>query len=150
MTTTIKVEGLDTLRPELDALAQEHYREIALYQDRIALAPNWHTYAGLERRGELVSLGVRVEGVLVGYALWVLRTHLHYEGCLTALNDVIYLHPNHRRGRTGLRLIDESEYILKVLGVDHILWHLKPSHDWSNILKRKGYALEEMIYGKVT
>jgi GNAT superfamily N-acetyltransferase len=150
MSYTYSPERLDEARPELDALIVDHYREVAHYQDKIALAPMWKTYEALERSGELILMCCRKEGVLIGYACWFLKNHLHYADCLCAYNDVIYLAPEQRRGRVGLRLIDESEYLLKCLGVDRILWHVKPSHDWSPVLKRKGYQLEELILGKYT
>lgn len=148
MAYTIGPERLHEVRPALDGLILDHYREVAHYQDRVPLAPRWSEYERLDRNQDLLIMAVRCDGELVGYAFWVLREHLHYAGHLVAYNDVIYLRPEHRRGRTGLRLIDESEYLLKCLGVDRILWHLKPSHDWSPILKRRGYQTEELILGK--
>ena len=150
MAYTYNIERIDEARPELDALLIEHYREIALYQDKVPLAPNWASYYAMERAAQLVLVSARKEGVLVGYAAWLLKDHLHYQGHLVAMNDVIFLAKEHRRGRTGLRLIDESEYLLKVLGVDRIMWHIKPSNDWSPILKRKGYQVEEFVLGKYT
>jgi len=150
MAYTYDVESIHEVRREAEPLLADHYRELAHYQDRIPLAPMWEQYAQLEQRNDFFLMCARHDGTLVGYAGWFLRPHPHYAGCLMAANDIIYLAPAHRRGRVGLKLIDESEYLLKVLGVDRITWHVKPSHDWSPILKRKGYQLEELIYGKYT
>jgi hypothetical protein len=66
-----------------------------------------------------------------------------------AMNDVIYIKPSERKGRTGIRLIKESELRLTKLGVKKISWHLKPQYDFSAILTRMGYMREEIMMGKV-
>jgi hypothetical protein len=80
---------------------------------------------------------------------------LHYSTCLIASNDVIYLQPEFRkRTRLGTLLITESEKLLAAIGAlrgmtVRITWHIKPEKDWSAILKRKGYMVEETILGKL-
>ena len=150
MTYTYGHEYLSEARPEFDALIVDHYKEIGLQQDKIPLAPMWTDYEQLERKQSFLLMCVRKEGALVGYAAWFLKMHMHYGRTLVAMNDVIYLKPECRRGRVGIKLIEESEYLLKVLGVDKIFWHIKVSHDWSAILKRKGYAVEDIVLGKYT
>jgi GNAT superfamily N-acetyltransferase len=150
MAYTYDVESVHEVAAEAGPLLEAHYREVAHYQDKVALAPIWEQYKQLERKGDFILMCARKDGELVGYAGWFVRMHPHYAGCMIGANDVIYLKPEHRRGRVGLRLITESEYLLKVLGVDRVTWHVKPSLDWSPILKRLGYQLEEMVYGKYT
>jgi hypothetical protein len=59
------------------------------------------------------------------------------------------LHPDYRAGMLGLRLIKESEKILKEKKVDKILWHIKFNKDFRIILHRLGYVDEDVIVGKI-
>lgn len=149
MAVKFDFEVLTQLQSEVEPLLREHWSEVALYQDKVPLRVDWARYAALEKQNAYVFFTARRDGELVGYAGWFVNEHMHYLGHSVAMNDVIYLKPA-ARGRTGLGLIRHSEYVLKVLGVDRILWHLKPDHDWSKILTRMGYTQEELIYGKYT
>lgn len=148
---SIQQEPLEQiLGPQLDSLLRAHWEEIALHRDAIALEPDFERYRNLEESGSLVCLTARDGGHLIGYAAWILSQHLHYLNCRTAMNDVIYIAPAYRSTSTaGIRLIRECERRLGEVGVQRILWHVKPQNDWRQILQRLGYCLEEHIMGKL-
>jgi hypothetical protein len=39
--------------------------------------------------------------------------------------------------------------MLRERGVVKLVWHIKPEHDWSAILARRGYTPVETTYGKL-
>jgi hypothetical protein len=87
---------------------------------------------------------------LIGYSVWFLDAHIHYADALVASNDVIFVHKSYRKGSSvGTDLITYSERMLKQIGVNKALWHIKFDHDWSAILRRRGYANEDFIVGKI-
>lgn len=147
---TIDRENCARFMPDMGPLLERHWREVALYQKEVALAPDLDRYRYLEKIGKLVVLAARDEGRLVGYSVFLLNNHLHYKTCLVASNDVIFLEKEHRSSSSvGIRLVKESERVLVGLRVNRLTWHIKPGNDWSAILKRLGYELEESIMGKL-
>lgn len=134
------------LDPELIKL---HFDEVALHQELIALDPDYEVYESLEASGRLRSFTVRDDGVLVGYSIFILTWNLHYRSTRQADNDLIFLHPEHRKGFTGIDLIRYSEQQLLEYGVDKITWHVKSKNDFGPVLKWLGYGDEERIVAKM-
>jgi hypothetical protein len=137
--------------PRVLDLLREHYEEIALHQDAIPLDPDWGRYDALEAAGNLVAYIARDDaGEVVGYALFFVNYHIHYNRTLVAQNDVLFLRKDRRKGTTtGIRLIRFAVEQLTARGVDRIQWHIKTDHDFSPILERMGFVVEEKILGKM-
>lgn len=135
---------------EAQPLLDLHYQELCLHRDVIKLDPQWDQYALLEQLERFVVLTAREDdGRLVGYNAFFLNRHMHYGGFTVAQNDVLFLHPQARRGTTALRLIDWTEHSLRELGAQKLTYHVKFSLDWRAILHRRGYADEEVMCGKL-
>ena len=150
MRATIAQEAVDQCWPDMATLVEDHWREVALYRDAVPLDPDVERYRGLERAGRLVILTAREAGALVGYSVFLVHNHLHYRQCKVASNDLLFLRQDRRAGSgLGIRLIRESEKALAALGVDRITWHVKAGNDWSDILARMGYDMEEKIMGRL-
>lgn len=96
-------ERFNTIAHELPPLFQEHWREIALNQDTIPLAPDWDRYYRLDVEGALLVLTVRLDGKLVGYAFLLAGPHLHYVTTLWGHLDMYWLDPLVRSGWTGVK-----------------------------------------------
>jgi hypothetical protein len=147
---TYQVEKIKQIKDELHSLLRLHYEEIALDRDHIPLDPDWERYEALCDRGNLfVATARNEEQQLIGYSIFFVLNHLHYKSTLVASNDVLYLHPDYRKGTTGIKLIKISESELKRMGVTKICWHIKFHKDFRNILYRMGYKDEDAIVGKV-
>ena len=145
---TFQIESYKKTRES--GLIEMHYREIASDKHAIPLEPDWDAYDALEASGNLVCMTARDKSVLIGYAVFILRWHLHYRTTKFAANDVIFLHPAYRRGTTvGRDLIRKAEQELREYGVDKIQWHVKCYQDWSPILRRMGYINEEVLCTKL-
>lgn len=145
----IKVEPWSVLTPEDKKLCERHWEEIAHNKDKIKLDPDWERYEGMAKAGVLHLTTARREGVLVGYVVYFLVYHVHYRKSLTAIADVLYLVPEERLGRTGIRLLQQSEESLKGMGVQRIIQNVKIDKDWSPILTHLGYKPFERLYTKV-
>lgn len=144
-----KRELLFEVMDEVGALLDMHYQELTLHKDVIKLEPQWSQYAALEQMGAFVVFTIREEGELIGYNAFFLNRHIHYGSFLCAQNDVLYLHPEHRRGTTALRFLDFCETELKTMGAQKIGYHIKFSLDWRPILHRRGYSDEEVMVAKI-
>lgn len=130
---------------EMMAIYPEHYEEVAFYKD-IPLAPDEDSYMRIAPNTRLYT--VRHGAELVGYALFIVRQNPHYKTSLTAVQDVIYLKPAHRRGLTGVRLIRLAEERLRAEGVQVVYHHAKRSNQFGDLLGRLGYELVDQLYAK--
>ena len=110
----------------------------------IPLAPDYEQYL----KSKMVkSYSVRDgDGKLVGYSVYVLKSHPHYKNSLWAVQDIIYIDPA-RRGY-GMFLIKWCDEQLKLLGVQVVSHHVKVSNDWSKALIRMGYDFQDKILTK--
>jgi hypothetical protein len=79
--------------------SRTHWREITHYAD-IPLDPDIDTYNTMEVIGALRCFTAREQGRLVGYAVFFIRHNLHYRSSLQAMQDVLFVLPEHR-GRVG-------------------------------------------------
>lgn len=138
---------------EIDELLNLHYEELTLNKDKVKLAPMWERYADLERAGNFVVFTVRNEGSLVGYSAFFVNKHMHYGALTLAINDVLFLHPECRTGRTGLKLIRMCERYFESIkqpgGEVKIAWHAKFDTNLHKLLQLMNYKAEEIVFGKI-
>ena len=139
-------ETLSTCLEEAKPLLIEHWKEIAQYDD-IPLDPDYERYYTLENNGLLRVFTARSEeGSIIGYAVFFVNTNAHYKQSLQAMQDIIFIHPNHRG--TGGRFILWCDEQLKAEGVQVVFHHIKAAHNFGPMLERFGYELIDLIYGK--
>lgn len=105
-------EIIEDIRP----LLGEHYRELALFQDEIPLDPDFDKYRALNEAGAIVFYTARLNGALIGYAIYaVVARHLHYRHRF-AVNDICWIAPAHRNFGVGTGLFDFVEADLALEG----------------------------------
>lgn len=138
-----------------DELAIMHWEEA---EGEIAYEPDWDQARYLERSGAFRVFTARLAGTLVGYSVWVIAPALHHRNTLHAFNSAVYLDPEHRRGRNGVRLIQSCEAALAELGVKRIIYAAKPhvhlgsgrkTATLGRLLDLLGYRLFETMYAKI-
>jgi ribosomal protein S18 acetylase RimI-like enzyme len=139
-------ETVEQVRVEIAPLLAAHCAEIG--QRDLTHQPDWEAYRKTEAEGKLFILTARKDGELIGYNVMLLINHPHYAGDRVAQNDVIYVKPEHRRGRIGLGLVRYFEAAMRATGFDKIYYHAKPSNDFGSLLVRLGYEAVEIIHAK--
>ena len=151
MTTAVMTSKMVFSRETMDAykeakpLLEAHYKEISHYQD-IALKVDQNSYMALEKAGYLRIYVARVDGKMVGYAVFLIKRNIHYINSLQALQDVLYIDPGHR-GK-GLKFIAWCDDQLREESIQVVYHHVKLSHDFGKALERIGYERIETIYGR--
>lgn len=135
-------------------LLEKHKEEIAHFKD-IPLEVDVDNYLDSEKRGALRVYTARLDRgpadpmTLIGYALFIVGTNPHYKSSLQALQDVLYVDPDQRRGATGLALINFCEHELQREGVQVIYHHVKLAHPALGvILNHRGYEEIERVWVK--
>jgi GNAT superfamily N-acetyltransferase len=129
-------------------LIERHWEEIAINKDRIKLNPDWEVYEKLEELGVLTIFTARHFGKLVGYFVVIVQSNIHYKDHVFASNDIIYLHPDYRKGMTGVKLIKFAEKCLKKDGVSVMVMNTKVHSPFDIILERLGFTPIERLYSK--
>lgn len=147
---SFKRESFSAVYPEAKPLLALHHQEIAYYQD-IPLAVDEAGYQALDEAGKLrVYTARNVDGKLVGYAAYIVGPNAHYmTSGVQAKQDVLFVHPDYRGGRVGLRFVDCIEDALRIDGVQVVYNHSKVKHQaLARILEYRGHELVEVIHAK--
>lgn len=145
---TCHVESFEERLAELQVLLPLHYRELALNQDKVPLAPQYQVYIERERAGGLLFVTLRDAGELVGYFIGFIAPGLHYSTCLTCTMDIFYVRQEKRTGSAGVRMFRFVETELKRRGVQRWFMGSKVQADASALFKRIGAAPVETYYSK--
>lgn len=141
-------EKFSDVQEELQEHIHNHYEEVAGWKDKVKLNPDYDSYNTLSDAGILQVYTARCEGVLVGYNIMITHTNLHYSDHLYAVNDIIYVAPEHRVKGLGGELIKYSEEELSLEGVSVIIMNTKVKAPFDNLLENMDYKLVERSYGK--
>ena len=110
-----------TATQELQALAEREYEEVG-QKDLDRLNVDWTRYGELDAAGKLATFIAKRNGVIVGYAAFIVQTHIHYQDALVAANSAVYAVPEVRAGRVVLKLLRFAELGLKAQGVQKIYY----------------------------
>lgn len=143
-----KEEKYIDIKEEMQPLLQQHWKEIALYRDKIPLDINHQGYLDANESGILRIYTARKDGELVGYFVLQLFQHMHYWSTSFAMCDVIYVKPEHRPGGTGPKLIKYCEGKMKDLGVQLMTINTKAHAPFDRLLESMDYQLADLFYSK--
>ena len=141
-------EFVSQVEEEIKPLIAAHWEEIALNKDDIKLNPDWDAYFSLEDQGKLKVFTAREGELLVGYFVVTLGYNIHYKDHLCATNDIIYMHPDFRKGFAGIRLIKFAEKCLKEDGVSTLTINTKVHQPFDKVLERLKFKPIERVYSK--
>jgi len=150
---TFNEERFTWLRYSGPPLFERHYRE-ASADLSVPLDPNWDLYDTMEQKGLEVCIALRKGGALVGYVVYLMAPHLHYDH-IVAEADVFFIDQGHRSGWLGVKLFQVAEELLREKGVsevcNRIKLHVKPGRggrDLGALFRFLGYRPVETNYRK--
>ncbi len=154
MRLKLQRERFDPWYAEALPLLEKHRLELAHYTD-IPLDVDVPGYLAAEAAGTLRVFTARLDRgpseplTLIGYALFFVRANPHYQSSLQAVQDVLYLDPDQRKGAAGLGLINFVEQELRREGVEVIYHHVKKEHPTlGRLLVHRGYEEIESVFAK--
>lgn len=147
---TFQVEKWADCVAEMRPLWPEHWKELALDQEQIALGCDEAKYEQGDAMGCLHIVTARTDGKLVGYYYGMLMNHLHYFGAgLMCYSDVYFLKPEYRRGLNGVRFLRFIEDSLKDRGVVKLYISTKAHQDHGQLFERLGMKLSDRVFTKL-
>jgi len=149
MTITYQEEKLIEFLPEFKTLLEPHMAEInVLYRDGEEFNPDYNRYFKMQEAGVYMMMTCRKDGELIGYIGFFVAPNLRFKNCLVAIEDLYYLKPENRHGRTGYKLFTESEKLLKKRNVNRVLLSCKTFQDHSRLFDYLGYEFYEKLFTK--
>ena len=133
---------------ELKEIIKDHYEELSVTKT-FPLDPDWEAYKQLLDIGRLKFITCKDDGKLVGYIIFFISPHLHYKSCLTAFEDIYFLKKEYRKGRTGIRMFQFAEKVMKELKVDRLIYATKVHADNSSLFEYFGFKLMDKVFTKM-
>ena len=124
-----------------------HWTEIAPHAD-IPLDPNFAGYEALEASGVLRCYILRDQGIVQGYAVFMVVYALKYQTSKEAYCDLLFVMPRLRGGLIGARFLQFCDEQLAKEGVVVVRHCVERTYDYSKTLLRVGYEPEQSIYCK--
>lgn len=145
---TYQEEELKDCLDEMKPLLEDHWKEIALNKEKVKLNPDYDKYLEADEKGLLHVLTARDNDKLIGYFISFVQMHIHYKDHLFAVNDILFIDKNYRKGSTGYKMFKKAEESLKEIGVDVLVIHSKVNNDFKPIMDKLNFERVEYIYSK--
>ena len=137
-------ENYDQIIDDLVILLPSHWAELAVHKD-IPLDPDLDFYRIANQAGYIRAYTARLEGRLVGYSIFVVKKHPHYRGHKWALNDIVWIAPEHRKLGIGRAFVAHWDADLRADGVDVVHVNAKTAEPaLSFLLSACGYGTTEV------
>ena len=93
---------------ETEVHQHTYWEEVASPFHQFPPDVDWPTYLNAQKAGKLKVIACRVDGLLKAGAFVVITPHPHY-ACIAASLPLLFVHPEYRRGREGIRLVKLAE-----------------------------------------
>lgn len=108
---------------EMIPLQDRYWQEVAGPFHNFPPDVDWLMYLGLEAKGALrVVCGRDAAGSLAAGAIVPITPHPHY-ACILASLPLLFVHPDYRRGREGMRLVKKAEEEAEKAGAQLMMTH---------------------------
>jgi GNAT superfamily N-acetyltransferase len=142
-------ESFEEVLMDFMRLLPEHMAEMNYFQKNGAkFDPDYGAYIRGQGRGNFMLITAKDQGVLVGYIVFVVQTHIRFKSTLYATEDLYYVVPEYRRQGIAKRLFEVAEAKLKEYNVDFIFATTKTYLDRSGLLEQAGYEQFEKKFAK--
>jgi len=144
--TTYAQEKFSDARPEIEALTAEHWDEMAVGFEGIAVQPMWDLWLTAELQNALVGVTARQEGLLIGYFGFILHPFPSAKNVKAATSTPYFIAKVRHRGIVLRRLVKEAVALAKGRGAQMITIRNHPSASAGPILENLGFHVADVWY----
>lgn len=136
---------------EMQPLARAHWVETPnLGDEGKPFSVNNKQLEAIDAAGMLVTYVLRNEGVMIGYAVFMLIPSFDRENSVWARNVTLYVDPTYRGRDIAAKFIQAMEEDLEFEeGVDRIDLQFKPGKTPFTLMQTLGYVPSEAVFSKV-
>lgn len=142
---TFQKEKLSDVFDEAMPLFKKHWIEVDYFKDE-EFNPDKEKYLAIEKYGTYNFYTARKNDTLVGYTGFIKSHSLHNPKSYRAIQDVIFIDPEHRGFGTSFIAWTEKE--LRKENIDVIYQCSRAVKSFGSILEKQGYTLIDLVYGK--
>lgn len=143
-----RIEYSDAFAREALPLLQKHDAEVSAFKD-IPLDPDYAQYEIFQKSGMLRVFTAREGERLVGYSLYFVSMAPHYKGSKQAVQDILFMDAEFRKGSNGIRFIRYCDDWLRTEGVQVTYQSTTmQGMDFGIVLERLGYRPLETLYAR--
>lgn len=146
---TYQREHVLQVLPELKPLLEDHYKELALDQDKIPLDPDWAEYDRLEKLLRYHFYTVRDQGQLIGYYGCIIGGHLHYLSTPHAITDLFWINPAYRKLGIGREFFENIEFLLRQFSIKKVVCGAKAVANHQKFFESLGWTLSDYQFIKL-
>lgn len=132
MTIQYRITNAKECFDRITKLFDEHYNEVEILKD-LQLNPDYYIYFEADKKNLVKVVLCEDNNELIGYIVFFVGPNLHYKDCLLATEDIYYLKPEYRKGRTGIKMFQFAEKYLKSIGINMIKYSTKTHLDNSRL-----------------
>ena len=145
---TFQVERWHPFYRDACMIFPQHWKELAVLQDKYRNSIDELRYEALEDKGVLLIVTARDGQKLAGYIISFLMPHMHYKDAgVMALTDMYYVLPEYRNG-TGAALFRFWEGELRERGIVQAMTSCKRHQDHERFLAILGFEWTDKTFVK--
>jgi hypothetical protein len=134
---------------EMMEMADLYWKDVSAPFHSFPPDPDWPMYEDMQKQNRLrMIIGRDDEGKVKALAIAVTGHHPHY-ACVTASLPLFFLHPDHRKGMEGIRLLKEIEKLCEASGVQLFSTHGGIHNNVNKIFEFEGFEDFGRYYVKV-
>lgn len=115
-----------------------HWQELG-YSNNVSPAPDFEMYSELAKADRLRIYAVRLEELLLGYAVFFIVPDPLMKDRIVAINNLLWLDHAYRRGFTGTHLMKYANQQLQEAGCDAVSYLVNPRFPALSILLERLY-----------
>lgn len=141
----LSIENPAEVIPQIRPLLALNWAETGFDFD---FAPDVGMYQTLYDAGAVFAVIAKVDEEIVGYCTVCVTPHPHNATVMIAANDALFVHPEHRSGSIGARVIRFAEICAKEMGANRFLWHCRAGTPLADTLERHGYKPADVVVMK--
>jgi hypothetical protein len=142
----LAVEAISSIAGELASLLIRHYDEVGI-DPTIPYNPDWSQYLSYELTDSCIAITARYDGILIGYALYLIGPFKHNKDVLYADLDAIWISPAFRSGFLAMKMLKMGEAELKGK-VGYLMATSTTKNPIDILFKRLDFRPIETVYWK--
>lgn len=147
MTIQYRITNAQECFDRITKLFDEHYKELSVTQE-LKLNPDYKIYFDADKRNVVKVVLCEDDNELIGYIVFFVGPNLHHKDYLLATEDIYYLKPEYRKGRTGIKMFQFAEKYLKSIGINMIKYTTNIYLDKSRLFEYLGCNFIEKVFIK--
>lgn len=138
-----------TVIREMQDAHRRHWEETEEYRHDAEFRLDYGRVMEVDKQGRYLMIAVEhtPTGTLVGNFGLLMEQCIHTQ-LLSAYEDVLYIEPEHRRGRVGVELIRYAEDVVRRLGARELTLSARTVTKVGPMLERMGFDHFKSLYNK--